>query len=875
MKKPTLIVALIALLTWAGPSPAGLSRGVPSILPTVGGTLPAASYELPLARGVNLERMSWLGALGWMQLTVIRVDLGAQSLKVEPVLARAALSSPGKPTDIARENSLVAAVNGDFFDLGATGGPLSLVAVEGRVVRSPRVDPDFASIAITVSGEAIMGQWDWEGTLESADGSVAVALAAMNEISVAQNSAVLYTPEWTWPRPQQQPDAAFISVADGVVASAGIGYPTGARGTYVVARGSAANALRGLAPGDAVTVKVALRPGFDGLVAAFSGKPILVIDGCEVPGLLSHTGISAALPAPRTAAGITADGRTLIFAVVDGRLAGARGATLPEMAKIMVELGAASALNLDGGASSAVVVRDPATGVITSASRPSGAVERPVPYVIGVMPLEAPAEAPAEATLAAPADAPAESTPVPPSTASAPALAFIAVEVDTGIRVHTFPSLARALADNARLFAGDELVCPAGTSLKLRVVAFDEEMNRIAQPLPADPLWSVLHPKNLRSDVDAIAEVWRSAADGREVEFRPLPGSRTQLSVKWPGADGSLSNTVSFAVRSDAVPMAAPSAYGAEADWIVVEDFETDGLWVAGSSSPSVSARAWLAAAASWEVAQGLAAPVAPVGNALSLAFDLHAAEPTRAAYARAAKPLMLPEGTQSVAMWAWSDGNGHWLRATVADMAGTKHPLDFGRLNWLGWRFVRADLPEQLSGSAALTQIYVVEFKAELGTSGELSIDQVCALAAPRQKDTATLPPAAHTDDEGPATVVTIGAGPINWPGLRAELDEFKLSASRDLTVVLQGRTLAASPAGILGSGKLTMGGSLGDAIAAELMLRMVADCADGSTRVTLVQEDSALTESGETRAVVDGVLLIWRGVEKADPIGARHNVP
>ena len=43
------------------------------------------------------------------------------------------------------------------------------------------------------------------------------------------------------------------------------------------------------------------------------------------------------------------------MAVVD-RLRG-KGATLEEMAHIMIRLGAVSALNLDGGASSAVVVK--------------------------------------------------------------------------------------------------------------------------------------------------------------------------------------------------------------------------------------------------------------------------------------------------------------------------------------------------------------------------------------------------------------------------------------------------------------------------------------------------------------------------------------
>ncbi len=58
---------------------------------------------------------------------------------------------------------------------------------------------------------------------------------------------------------------------------------------------------------------------------------------------------------PRTAAGRTADG-ALILMVVDGRQAESRGATLDELATLMLDVGAVDALNLDGGGSSTLVV---------------------------------------------------------------------------------------------------------------------------------------------------------------------------------------------------------------------------------------------------------------------------------------------------------------------------------------------------------------------------------------------------------------------------------------------------------------------------------------------------------------------------------------
>ena len=198
---------------------------------------------------------------------------------------------PEKPTVIAESNGLLAAVNGDFFDMGATGAPLSMVAAEGRVIRSPRVDPDFASIAITRDGQAVLGHWEWVGELASMDGSFTLPLAGLNEVSVPPDSAVLYTEEWTWSKVPDHADAGHIAIGDGIVMCVVPGYPFTAPSTYVVARGEAWRQLRQIEPGQEVVIRSELRPGFTRLEAAFSGKPVLVLDGEPAPDLARHATI--------------------------------------------------------------------------------------------------------------------------------------------------------------------------------------------------------------------------------------------------------------------------------------------------------------------------------------------------------------------------------------------------------------------------------------------------------------------------------------------------------------------------------------------------------------------------------------------------------
>jgi hypothetical protein len=64
---------------------------------------------------------------------------------------------------------------------------------------------------------------------------------------------------------------------------------------------------------------------------------------------------------PRTAAGVTADGRLLLF-TVDGRNAGhSEGLTYREMADVLIRWGARDAINLDGGGSTTLVMDNPMT----------------------------------------------------------------------------------------------------------------------------------------------------------------------------------------------------------------------------------------------------------------------------------------------------------------------------------------------------------------------------------------------------------------------------------------------------------------------------------------------------------------------------------
>lgn len=91
-------------------------------------------------------------------------------------------------------------------------------------------------------------------------------------------------------------------------------------------------------------------PGDEMTYNALSGDRMIVENKIAV------TGLDDKIPAPRTAIGLNGEGNKLIIVVVDGRQPFySQGATMLELAEIMVVYGADTAMNLDGGGSSTLV----------------------------------------------------------------------------------------------------------------------------------------------------------------------------------------------------------------------------------------------------------------------------------------------------------------------------------------------------------------------------------------------------------------------------------------------------------------------------------------------------------------------------------------
>jgi Tol biopolymer transport system component/exopolysaccharide biosynthesis protein len=161
-----------------------------------------------------------------------------------------------------------------------------------------------------------------------------------------------------------------------------------------------------LTAGETVTLRWDI--GFPGVLETVGGTPLLVQNGGVVATACPQ---SICNRHPRTGIGVTATGRILLVAV-DGRSTRSKGMTLVRFGRLMRELNASFALNLDGGGSTTMWV-DPKgrrqKGRVVN--RPSDGSERKVSSAVLVLKGVDPGE-----TVAAPIGRlPAEDAPPPAS----------------------------------------------------------------------------------------------------------------------------------------------------------------------------------------------------------------------------------------------------------------------------------------------------------------------------------------------------------------------------------------------------------------------------------------------------------------------------
>ena len=288
---------------------------------------------------------------GPVKAHVLEVDFKA-GYALRPVLSNDSVAGIEALSEMAaRTPNAVAMINGPYYM--RNGEILGLLKINRTLVSTP--DMPRTSFGVLPDGKLIFDTPAYSGYVELPDKS-AVPIDGVNR-GRGVSELILYNTYYAYWTLTTGGGKEYI-VRDGKIVDIREDNSVIPEGAVVLSvSGRQAWLMADLKVGDPIKIVQTLGPVWDKVTEAVGAGPCLVKNGEHYVTTVGEEFGSdvAGGRAPRTALGITKDGKALLV-VVDGRSRASVGYTLLELAQFMLEQGAVEAMNLDGGGSSQMII---------------------------------------------------------------------------------------------------------------------------------------------------------------------------------------------------------------------------------------------------------------------------------------------------------------------------------------------------------------------------------------------------------------------------------------------------------------------------------------------------------------------------------------
>ena len=320
-----------------------------------------------IARGLYLVRKydNKLNA----RIKILKID-PSKNLTVDLALSNDELPKREKTSSMAARHGAIAAINASF---GTNWGrPMGVFAEDGVLKASPLVRGGAFSLSrdesvghigyprLSIRGHNLTEEskalWiaDWNEVFAASDKISGYTQAGGSVVKTPENACsarLVVRSKIRWARGKNGVSRTYrvrkmrcrqrrMPLNGGVVLAASRGTPGASKLKRRVDRGDRLN--------------VAWSVGWPGALDVVGGSPVLLLDGKVIA---TECGGYVCKRHPRTGVGVTNSGQ-IFFVTVDGRQTDSEGMTILQFAKLFKKLGAKRALNLDGGGSTTMVVKD-------------------------------------------------------------------------------------------------------------------------------------------------------------------------------------------------------------------------------------------------------------------------------------------------------------------------------------------------------------------------------------------------------------------------------------------------------------------------------------------------------------------------------------
>ena len=306
--------------------------------------------EYVIAPGLIYREFLAGRSAGPVRAHLLEVDFKA-GYALRPVLSNDSVAGIEALSEMAARSQAVAMINGPYYM--RSGEILGVLKIDQTLVSTP--DTPRTSFGVLPDGKIIFDSPAFTGHVELPD-KTKIPIDGVNR-GRGESELILYNTYYAYWTLTVGGGREFL-VRDGRIVDIRNDNSVISEGTVVLsASGRQAWLMADLKIGDPLKIVQTLGPVWDKVTQAVGAGPCLVKNGEIYMTTLGEEFGSdvAGGRAPRTALGITKDGKALLV-VVDGRSRSSVGYTLLELARFMLEQGAVEAMNLDGGGSSQMII---------------------------------------------------------------------------------------------------------------------------------------------------------------------------------------------------------------------------------------------------------------------------------------------------------------------------------------------------------------------------------------------------------------------------------------------------------------------------------------------------------------------------------------